>query len=144
MACDVYHIVLGSKDFHMQVNRTQQKQAKTLVLHGKATSNYYPDSAWYAWNDQKMTPTQVNQKKDRVKYEVGFPSVFQTSEHLRFSLVGRPNAVLLSKKKRLGIGHTTQLGKDQYSHVWSVYYLRISQGFTPAHGCGQSTLKYQC
>ena len=99
-------IYTGSRVYHMQVSVTQKKQARALVRQGKATVNAYPEVAVWAWNEREfLQAAKVDSKGRRVVYNVGFPSVYQTSEHTRFDLCERPRAIQTAKPQQLGIGH---------------------------------------
>jgi hypothetical protein len=135
---------IGTSNYHRQLSRTQFRQARSCtVLNGKSTHCHYPDVAFWSWNDRStLNPTRVNLKTGSSVYQVGFPSVFQTSEALRFDLVHRPASIRRSRKVRLGIGHTVHVGKHVYNTVWSLYYHWTHQCFTPTIGIGKQVLTY--
>ena len=88
------------------------------VLNGKTSHIHYPAEAFWAWNDAaQLQPVRMNVKNRRAVYPVGYPSVFQTSEALRFDLVERPSAVVRSRPKKLGIGHTVHASKMMVVNV---------------------------
>ena len=91
------------------------------MLNGKATHFHYPSVAFWSWNDPaELRPARINAKRQSAVYTVGFPSVFQTSEALRFDLAQRPRKVLSSRPVNLGIGHTVHASKFIYNSVASV------------------------
>ena len=133
----------GTFEYHRQVNTTQKRQARAMVLNGKSTSFPYPESEFWRWNNRiSLHPTRTYKRKIQATYNVGFPSVFQTSEHLRFDLVERPRAQSRGTSQRLGIGHTVRASKHVWTHVWSVFYKFISQRFTSKYGAGRAVLRY--
>ena len=75
-------------------------------------------------------------------YNVGYPSVYQTSEHLRFDLVERRRLTSRGTRQRLGMRHTARASKHVWNHVWSVFYKFVSQLFTPRYGVGMAMLRY--
>ena len=110
-------VVIGTLIYHRLTNRRQLTQAKRLVLNGKSAKFDYPDYAFWEWNSPDLVSTST---PVHTVHKVGFPSVFQTSEHLRFDLVKRPRSVRGVKTPRLGIGHTDRVQKSLFIHVWSL------------------------
>ena len=114
-----------------------------MVLNGKATNQRYPAVHFWAWNSPlDLKPTRINKKTQSLTFDVGFPSVYQTSEHFRYDLTQRPGQSASIRPKQLGIGHTVHISKFVYNTVWSVYYTFTETRFNPSRGVGKQTMKY--
>ena len=114
-----------------------------MVLNGKATNQQYPAVHFWAWNSRiNLPPTRINKKTQSATYDVGFPSIYQTSEHFRFDLTQRPRERKSARPEQLGIGHTVHISKFVYNSVWSVYYTFTETQFMPSRGVGKQSLKY--
>ena len=99
--------MLGTAQYQLQLSKTQKKQARSLVLNGKATNQRYAAAVFWTWNSGvSVVPTKSDVKRQTALYNIGFPSVYQTSEHLRFDLVERPRRAPTGRPVQLGIGHT--------------------------------------
>ena len=84
----------------------------------------------------------MDEKKHVAVYKVAVPSVYQTSEHLRFEWAARPPANVRAKPTRVGIGHTVHVSKFVYNHVWSAQYVWSDQRFTKSFGTAKQALSY--
>ena len=89
-----------------------------------------------------LQPTQQDLKKGTATYHLHYPSVYQTSDLLRFELVARPKERANNTQLRLGVGHTLHVSKYVYNHVWCVNYKFRDQRFSPATGTGKQALSY--
>ena len=99
--------------------------------------------AFWEWNDRSLQPARHIVSTDRTTYETGFPSIFQTSEHLRFDLADRPRSIKVTKSRRLGIGHTVRASRNNFYCVWSIFYTWVRQSFSSSCGLGKSVLNYK-